>query len=818
MWKTEKPCWNGVGNANGQRDEAVPAGLKGVVALAVLMMWGTTGLYALSSPGFAPDAWRAREQSAAPRPGAGGVVRFSCSQGRPGAVRSSWDLPLSLDLRSSRGLRLQVCVSGIEPGMSFSFYLKSGNGWHVWEFFPETPGAWENIDLLKSDAGIEGLPAGWGRIETMRLAVWHGEQRNVSLDLAGINLLPATPGVTVFRLLPGFGATDRLAANYARKLCAGMAATGIFPAVWDIPDVAPGCLSPENLAIVPFCEEMPEPLEKLLLTHLRQGGRLLTFYSQPAAILNAMGIRLEKYLGADKAPAGFAHLVFPEGLPAGAPRSVLQESWNIHAMRPEPGRGRVLANWYGRDGRDTGEPAVLAGPGGIAVSHVYLGQDDDSGPQMLLALAAQLQPELWRTAAGFKIPNAGVPRNFADFASARAEISGGRPHAGTATALNSLRQAEDLAGRARQRWLAGDARGAVLDAMGADRAGADAFFWHLPAMPGENRGLWCHRAAGMPGLSWETSARFLASAGITMIMPNIGWGGKAYYQSRVIPVAADLAAGKDLLAESIAAGRKHGLAVHAWKICFKLGDGVSPALVNELQRQNRLQCDIRGTMERSWLCPANPENQERELLALEELARNYQVDGIHLDYVRFAGENYCFCQHCRQAFELFIKRRLDGWPEIVRNHPETAKQWRTFRQAQISGFVSAVRGRLKKINPQLQLSAAVFANAFADIDKVGQDWTAWCRNNDLDFVTPMNYFRSPAEFERVVHNQRQLLRDSGTKLFPGIGMEARELDIASVANQVLAARRQQTGGFVIFDFSPRAAKLLPQLSKGLTRR
>ena len=45
-------------------------------------------------------------------------------------------------------------------------------------------GRWEPVDLLKSATGIEGSPAGWHRIEGLRICAWRGGDRNAVFDIA----------------------------------------------------------------------------------------------------------------------------------------------------------------------------------------------------------------------------------------------------------------------------------------------------------------------------------------------------------------------------------------------------------------------------------------------------------------------------------------------------------------------------------------------------------------------------------------------------------------------------------------------------------
>ena len=54
------------------------------------------------------------------------------------------------------------------------------------------------------------------------------------------------------------------------------------------------------------------------------------------------------------------------------------------------------------------------------------------------------------------------------------------------------------------------------------------------------------------------------------------------------------------------------------------------------------------------------------------------------------------------------------------------------------------------------ISAAVFKNFPRCRDEVGQDWRLWIDRGYLDFVCPMDYTGSDAEFESLVRGSRAI--------------------------------------------------------------
>ena len=64
----------------------------------------------------------------------------------------------------------------------------------------------------------------------------------------------------------------------------------------------------------------------------------------------------------------------------------------------------------------------------------------------------------------------------------------------------------------------------------------------------EHRAFWCHSAFGVTGMDWDQAIKTLADNGFTAILPNMLWGGVAFYPSEVLPAYADLATRGDQIA------------------------------------------------------------------------------------------------------------------------------------------------------------------------------------------------------------------------------------------------------------------------------
>jgi uncharacterized lipoprotein YddW (UPF0748 family) len=299
-------------------------------------------------------------------------------------------------------------------------------------------------------------------------------------------------------------------------------------------------------------------------------------------------------------------------------------------------------------------------------------------------------------------------------------------------------------------------------------------------------------------------------------MVNALGAGFAHFPSDVLPATKELLALGDQLAACVTAARRHGIRVHAWKICWNL-ERAPQEFVDRMKREGRLQSSDTGQV-LPWLCPAQAENLRHEKDSVREMVRRYDLDGVHLDYNRFQNSHACYCDACRQGFEKSIRRSMPRWPEDAQAG-ELGNRYGEWRRGLITRLVRDLSGAIRQIKPSVKLSAAVYATYPSCANSIAQDWPDWVRSDYVAFVCPMNYTTNLTAFARLLANQSAIpgVRD---RIFPGIGVTATEsrLSAVQVIDQVLACRRTGAGGYALFDLSPALeSEVLPALRKGLSR-
>lgn len=129
-----------------------------------------------------------------------------------------------------------------------------------------------------------------------------------------------------------------------------------------------------------------------------------------------------------------------------------------------------------------------------------------------------------------------------------------------------------------------------------------------------------------------------------------------------------------------------------------------------------------------------------------DLVTRYAIDGLHFDYVRYAGRELGYHPVALERFRRIYGRTGTPLPEDL--------LWRQFRRDQVSSLVRRVYLATIAAKPAVKVSAATITFApgitttaqwtsSAAYSDVLQDWRAWMQEGILDLNAPMAYFRQP---------------------------------------------------------------------------
>ncbi|MCW5553692.1 MAG: family 10 glycosylhydrolase [Verrucomicrobiae bacterium] len=338
------------------------------------------------------------------------------------------------------------------------------------------------------------------------------------------------------------------------------------------------------------------------------------------------------------------------------------------------------------------------------------------------------------------------------------------------------------------------------------------FFRAQPSKAGEFRGAWIHSGYGIQGWDWDQTVGALKSNGFNAIFPNLVWAGLAHYPSTILPISPRVEDQGDQIATCLSACRKYGVELHVWKVNYYLLHAPRE-FVAELRVAGRTQRNTKGE-DVNWLCPSHPENVALERDSMLEVARQYDVDGIHFDYLRYPDREACFCTGCRERFEAAANVKLANWPEDVLQG-ERAEPFAEWRREQITRLVRTVSQEARALKPNLKVSAAVWGGWANARQSIGQDAQAWIDAGYLDFVCPMNYESEDEVFAGWTRKQVDAI-NRRTPLYIGIG--AYKLSgPEQLTRQIQLSRELGGDGFVVFQLNEKlATEFLPLLRLGTT--
>jgi uncharacterized lipoprotein YddW (UPF0748 family) len=312
----------------------------------------------------------------------------------------------------------------------------------------------------------------------------------------------------------------------------------------------------------------------------------------------------------------------------------------------------------------------------------------------------------------------------------------------------------------------------------------------------EGRSIWVHpRDMGKNESEVREFFALLKDCCINVVFPLVkDTGGAIFWHSEKFPDAVhpdykDF----DLLRAATRYARQYQIKIHPW-LCDFTESKNSPAF-NKHPEWAMLNPQGGNTSEEKlnqdqpynpiWMCPVRrPGYVDQWLIPMiEEIVRNYEVDGIHHDYVRYPGDvapdSYCFCDYCLEHYlvynhfdyisrpddQIVLKRVLPreeanwhydltlrprNWSEMTReekaayllngssiNRNDLDYYFYETRVDAITRFVRESTEKARKINPNIEVSAAVFINPMRSARHIGQRWTDFA--SWIDIMAPMDY-------------------------------------------------------------------------------
>ncbi|MEO1377190.1 MAG: family 10 glycosylhydrolase [Cyanobacteria bacterium J06635_10] len=333
----------------------------------------------------------------------------------------------------------------------------------------------------------------------------------------------------------------------------------------------------------------------------------------------------------------------------------------------------------------------------------------------------------------------------------------------------------------------------------------------------EIRAIWLDRGTIVKARNEQGLAQVfdrLSQAGINTVFFETVNAGYTVYPSKVAPQQNPLTRNWDPLKSAVKLAHARGMELHAWVWVFAAGN----------QRHNQILginknypgpvlaahpdwagYDRRGKMipqgqNKPFFDPANPQLRQYLLNKYEEIVTRYNVDGLHLDYIRYPfqdhqrNRSYGYGKAGRSQF----KQRYGIDPlKISPRQRNMWQKWTAFRTQQIDSFVAQVSQKMRQKKPDLIMSVAVFPLPEQErIQKLQQNWEVWANRGDIDLIVPMTYALDTPAFSRLAQPWILSRKLGSALLVPGI----RLLNLPSLGafDQVQLIRDLPVGGYALF--------------------
>jgi uncharacterized lipoprotein YddW (UPF0748 family) len=333
----------------------------------------------------------------------------------------------------------------------------------------------------------------------------------------------------------------------------------------------------------------------------------------------------------------------------------------------------------------------------------------------------------------------------------------------------------------------------------------------------EIRAMWLDRGTIVKaGNEVELAKIFdkLAKAGINTIFLETVNASYPIYPSQVAPQQNPLIRDWDPLESAVKLAHARGMELHAWVWVFAAGNNrhneiinVSPDYLGPVLAANPdwANYDNRGNIipigqTKPFLDPANPQVREYLTKLYTEIVTRYQVDGIHLDYIRYpfqdslVGRSYGYGKAAREQFKQ--QTGIDPL-DISPSQRDLWQQWTAFRTQKVDSFVAELSQTLRQKRNTLILSVAVFPlPEYERVEKIQQHWEVWARRGDIDLIVPMTYALDTPRFQGLAQPWITSTKLGATLLVPGIRLKS--LPTMGAFDQLQLLRDLPVNGYALF--------------------
>ena len=328
--------------------------------------------------------------------------------------------------------------------------------------------------------------------------------------------------------------------------------------------------------------------------------------------------------------------------------------------------------------------------------------------------------------------------------------------------------------------------------------------------------------------------------GMNRIIVQVRPTGDAIYDSDIFPTSSYISGrqGKDIsydpLKIMVDEAHKQGLSIEAWinpyRVAFSTDysklSADNPARKWHESADPAQQRNVLSYNGQLYYNPSKPEVRELIIDGVEEIVRNYDVDGIHMDdyfYPSFSASNY------KTAFDA---------PEYDASvEKQNGMGIKKYRRKQVNKLVKGIKSAVKAIDSSVVFGVSPAGN----IDRLNSKYSyyvnikKWTNStNFVDYIAPQIYWgfsHSTAPFAEVTDRWCSMVDQTKVKLYIGIpaykmgqpsngttSAERKELKGKTLLRKMAKYTiKKGTNGIIVFDYAdldkPACKKLAKYLKK-----
>jgi len=288
--------------------------------------------------------------------------------------------------------------------------------------------------------------------------------------------------------------------------------------------------------------------------------------------------------------------------------------------------------------------------------------------------------------------------------------------------------------------------------------------------------MWVVRNSILTERNIQDVVDFADENGIKHLFVQVRGRGDALYKSAIVPRSGLLQNDDyDPLQIMIEKAHAKGIKIHAWVNVYVLwSSGQAPYSRDHIfyKKQDWFDQNSKeleplellkkyrkgnGKDEGIYLAPHHPEVNQYLLAVFREVVAKYEIDGLHLDYIRYKDSQY---GKNVKAMDEYTKSNGEN-PNIFLSTKRlssnddsqfTAKvsRWGDYKRQAITELVKNIDAMIEEVRPNCILSAAVKPNLYEARDRFNQEWDVWLAAGYLDWAIPMNYTTSLRVFAKNI--------------------------------------------------------------------